>query len=392
MNLLDKIDPYLTSEDSVARRFALGAVSTFPSLKPEWPVRLVNSSVEDPKETVFYSNALKNMTITSEIVPLLIEAMKEGDDSNKFQLKRLVNQLPLEVKVEHREGLQSFFSKEEWSFFSRLNEATKEELEQMLENHLTELESLKQYNQQLFAQAKAIAFQQAEQGWVDNEELRRIIEWQKNQPYVNFEGMVAVYKIGLVKEESLIEEIAPLLLRDEDILLEELKNTLAKFQSDRVVQAVEPLVTGSIPIFQLDIIAETHTEAAVAALKRLYQTVDEIDLQSVIVKGLTEQLSAEGRPEIEDFMTNEFYGGIYDMEKLAYGYFKVMGYDHPELENWREKALKNIERSRQPFDELLFDKASINTSANKPVVSEKIGRNDPCPCGSGKKYKKCHGK
>jgi len=22
---------------------------------------------------------------------------------------------------------------------------------------------------------------------------------------------------------------------------------------------------------------------------------------------------------------------------------------------------------------------------------EKLGRNDPCPCGSGKKYKKCHG-
>jgi tetratricopeptide (TPR) repeat protein len=26
-----------------------------------------------------------------------------------------------------------------------------------------------------------------------------------------------------------------------------------------------------------------------------------------------------------------------------------------------------------------------------PVRSEKVGRNDPCPCGSGKKYKKCHG-
>ncbi|MBD3244209.1 MAG: hypothetical protein GF331_26695, partial [Chitinivibrionales bacterium] len=27
----------------------------------------------------------------------------------------------------------------------------------------------------------------------------------------------------------------------------------------------------------------------------------------------------------------------------------------------------------------------------KPVVREtpKVGRNDPCPCGSGKKYKKC---
>ncbi|MEI9809031.1 MAG: SEC-C metal-binding domain-containing protein [Bacteroidota bacterium] len=25
-------------------------------------------------------------------------------------------------------------------------------------------------------------------------------------------------------------------------------------------------------------------------------------------------------------------------------------------------------------------------------VAPKIGRNDPCPCGSGKKYKNCHGK
>jgi preprotein translocase subunit SecA len=30
----------------------------------------------------------------------------------------------------------------------------------------------------------------------------------------------------------------------------------------------------------------------------------------------------------------------------------------------------------------------------KPVKreSKKVGRNDPCPCGSGKKYKKCHGR
>ncbi len=27
----------------------------------------------------------------------------------------------------------------------------------------------------------------------------------------------------------------------------------------------------------------------------------------------------------------------------------------------------------------------------KPVTVEKVGRNDPCPCGSGKKYKRCHG-
>jgi preprotein translocase subunit SecA len=31
--------------------------------------------------------------------------------------------------------------------------------------------------------------------------------------------------------------------------------------------------------------------------------------------------------------------------------------------------------------------------AATPVRSgPKVGRNDPCPCGSGKKYKHCHGK
>ncbi len=34
------------------------------------------------------------------------------------------------------------------------------------------------------------------------------------------------------------------------------------------------------------------------------------------------------------------------------------------------------------------------TNKNSPVVNTEntVGRNDLCPCGSGKKYKKCHGK
>ena len=28
----------------------------------------------------------------------------------------------------------------------------------------------------------------------------------------------------------------------------------------------------------------------------------------------------------------------------------------------------------------------------KPRTNTKVGRNDPCPCGSGKKYKQCHGR
>ncbi|MBW3666745.1 MAG: SEC-C domain-containing protein, partial [Actinobacteria bacterium] len=32
-----------------------------------------------------------------------------------------------------------------------------------------------------------------------------------------------------------------------------------------------------------------------------------------------------------------------------------------------------------------------STGPKQPVTSDKVGRNDPCPCGSGKKFKRCHG-
>jgi len=30
-------------------------------------------------------------------------------------------------------------------------------------------------------------------------------------------------------------------------------------------------------------------------------------------------------------------------------------------------------------------------AAEQAQAMAKVGRNDPCPCGSGKKYKHCHG-
>jgi len=36
-------------------------------------------------------------------------------------------------------------------------------------------------------------------------------------------------------------------------------------------------------------------------------------------------------------------------------------------------------------------RATNTNGATRPAANGRIGRNDPCPCGSGKKYKKCHG-
>jgi len=49
-------------------------------------------------------------------------------------------------------------------------------------------------------------------------------------------------------------------------------------------------------------------------------------------------------------------------------------------------------RQERQQKELQYQTGPAQAEAPKPVrAGAKVGRNDPCPCGSGKKYKKCHG-
>jgi preprotein translocase subunit SecA len=48
---------------------------------------------------------------------------------------------------------------------------------------------------------------------------------------------------------------------------------------------------------------------------------------------------------------------------------------------------------QRPQPKLTLNRGDEPVAAPAPAqrIENKVGRNDPCPCGSGKKYKKCHG-
>ena len=56
------------------------------------------------------------------------------------------------------------------------------------------------------------------------------------------------------------------------------------------------------------------------------------------------------------------------------------------------QAVENVQYHHADYDEALAQTGA--ETERQPFVrgAEKVGRNDPCPCGSGKKYKQCHGK
>jgi len=87
---------------------------------------------------------------------------------------------------------------------------------------------------------------------------------------------------------------------------------------------------------------------------------------------------------------------------LCHSSIPIQQQDAPLKEGRQQKT----DMSRMRANKEAVDAAGEDYAANErdrfddgvavkrePVkVAPKIGRNDPCPCGSGKKYKHCHGK
>ncbi len=106
--------------------------------------------------------------------------------------------------------------------------------------------------------------------------------------------------------------------------------------------------------------------------------------------------------EMSDMVFAGFMDGIntslqseYDLEKLKEGTVVSLKVDFEKLYynmlEAKAKWLYTLDGWDGIFSEEKRREIRDKWRKDKQAVSEKIGRNSPCPCGSGKKYKKCCG-
>jgi len=78
---------------------------------------------------------------------------------------------------------------------------------------------------------------------------------------------------------------------------------------------------------------------------------------------------------------------FYEYKKESFDYFDEM------LSNQNERVLKTLFNIKLVSDNNKNYNENNNKQTSEPrrIITKKIGRNEPCPCGSGKKYKQCHG-
>ncbi|MCW8125632.1 preprotein translocase subunit SecA [Microbulbifer halophilus] len=104
----------------------------------------------------------------------------------------------------------------------------------------------------------------------------------------------------------------------------------------------------------------------------------------------------------QEFKRESFHLFQSMLDSLKHEVVRVLAHVEPMTrEQMEEMEQRRLEQQRKQQLELQHAQASAmpeaETREQQPVPEPmrrgpKVGRNDPCPCGSGKKYKQCHGK
>lgn len=122
----------------------------------------------------------------------------------------------------------------------------------------------------------------------------------------------------------------------------------------------------------------TELKGTIADLSKFYE-MTELEFLGFL-DGINTSLVEE--IELEPLTSESEIAGTIDFEKLLFNMHAAKADWLYELTEW--EAILDEEKRKE------IRKAYMQSKT--VVKEEKVGRNDPCPCGSGKKYKKCCGK
>lgn len=164
---------------------------------------------------------------------------------------------------------------------------------------------------------------------------------------------------------------------------EELETLTQETLAERIIEKAHAMYEAK----ELEVEPERMREVERMLLLRAVDThwMDHIDIMDQMRQGIGLQAYAQKNPLDEyRFVAFDMFEELNQriMEETVRNLFRIHIVEKQEVE--RKEVAQNISTNR----------GQDQTRAKKPVkrAEKKVGRNDPCPCGSGKKYKNCCGR
>ena len=197
---------------------------------------------------------------------------------------------------------------------------------------------------------------------------------------------------GTVNKESLLLEIQNGLnipevetLKKDKFTSEELLEELQDKASKAYDAKVEEIGPEAIKELQRVVLLKVVDDKWMDHIDAMDELKNGIGLRAYGQKDPVVQYKIDGSDMFEEMINNIKL----DVTKIMMCIKKREGYE-------RRNTVRITSEGREDIGELVNPELA-KKEENKvkvPIVNEgpKVGRNDPCPCGSGKKYKNCHGK
>jgi hypothetical protein len=384
---VERVEPYFLSEDPFVQRYAIEMLEG--TYLADGNTFLTGLKAVDRGPVSEYSSPILPNLI---YLPLNEEGLKEvvnrldvmgKKDNNRLFYIQLVKNASTELLITYRNRVKQYVSEEQLKEVEKLPSLTIEGLYMALADVMAYLDE-NEFDQALYDHGKRIIKELVKKGGIESWEVQNGLQNNMDEDaFFGFEGIYHVYMAGELQEESVVPQLVSLFKNEEegDFLFEETANSLVKIGTDLVVQEVEKIALyGNTYFYSLDVLGRIKTKEAEKALLRLFDQADDLTAKTIIADNLCRHLSTDAFPKIEGLIETGYEDGLLCLEESLYVNCVMNGIQHPKLPEWRH-LLEVMEL------EMLNEPAAL---IPQPIINEeKIGRNDPCPCGSGKKYKKC---
>jgi hypothetical protein len=226
--------------------------------------------------------------------------------------------------------------------------------------------------------------------------LRTEVGDDEHNPMKWLESLV-VNLAGQLRLEPAIPLLVGKLHQVGELLSDECLRALVKIGTDDVVRAIRhdyPTAEYHFRLYATGVLEEIHTDLAVAACTQLLGEEKDLELQNMLAQSLVKHFSFEGNEVARKVLLDD--PDLFDLQCALVPACTLMQQNFPELDPWRKEIEEQMQpkpvlpRPAPPAPPSKTPAAAVSPFRLHPVtVEQKVGRNDPCPCGSGKKYKKC---
>ena len=380
---LERVQPFLLSEDPFVRKYAVTILNNSYLATDDTFLIALQSHEVYPSTSESVLPHADFMPINSVGLEKLVQNNKTIDNHN-FWILRIIDNMETDMILAHQDLLKPLLKRAYLQSLQKMKNLDTEELWMEFGEVANNLE--KKYDGFVYSYGKKIVKELILRGDIPQWEVENGLRTNLNEHnYFNFAGIYNIYMAGEIRAQSVVPSLAQIIDRDEsDIALEEARDALIKIGTEAVIDEVEKIALNDPAFYYaIDILAKIKSKKVEQILLQLFDQATDLTAKTLIADALCQHLSIEAIPKVYLFIQEGYDSMLLDLEEALYANIIINDVDHPDRMKMKQNLAKNERLQKERVAEM--DQFFIPT----PVKSNKVGRNDPCPCGSGKKYKKC---